>query len=87
VSIVTSRLQRAFRNFCETFPLFVAAVVFVTLAGKQDATSALGAQLFFWGRLFYVPIYASGIMVVRTIAWTVSIIGLVMVMLAGFGVA
>ena len=87
VSTLTGRLQRAFKNFAETFPLFVAAIVFVTLAGRQDAMSALGSQLYFGARLIYVPIYASGITVIRTIVWTVSIIGLVMVLAAGFGLA
>ena len=85
VGIAAARMQRAFKNFCETFPLFLAAVVFVTLAGRQDAVSALGAQLYFGGRLIYVPVYASGITHVRTIVWTVSIIGLLLVMAAGFG--
>jgi uncharacterized MAPEG superfamily protein len=87
VSTVTGRLQRAYKNFAETFPLFLAAVVFVTLAGRQDAMSALGAQLYFGARLIYVPIYASGITVIRTIVWTISIIGLLLVMAAGFGIA
>ena len=85
VSTMTGRLQRAYKNFAETFPLFVAAVVFVTLAGRQDATSALGAQLYFGARLVYVPVYASGVIVLRTIVWAVSIFGLVQILAAGFG--
>ena len=84
VSVIAGRLQRAFKNFLETFPLFAAAVIFVTLAGKQTAITALGAQLYFWGRLFYVPAYASGIILIRTLCWAVSIAGLVMVLAAGF---
>ena len=85
VSTMTGRLQRAYKNFAEIFPLFVAAVVFVTLAGRQDATSALGAQLYFGARLVYVPVYASGVIVLRTIVWAVSIFGLVQILAAGFG--
>jgi uncharacterized MAPEG superfamily protein len=87
VSTLSARLLRAYKNFAETFPLFVAAIVFVTLAGRQDAMSALGAQLYFGARLIYVPIYASGITVIRTLVWTVSVIGLALVMAAGFGIA
>jgi uncharacterized MAPEG superfamily protein len=86
VSLLSARLLRAFKNFQETFALFAAAIIIVTLAGRQDATSALGAQLYFWARLIYVPIYASGITVVRTLVWGVSLAGLVMVLLAGLGV-
>ena len=87
VSTMTGRLQRAYKNFAETFPLFIAAIVFVTLAGRQDTMSALGAQLYFGARLVYVPVYVSGVIVLRTIVWAVSIIGLVLVLCAGFGLA
>ena len=81
------RLVRAFSNFRETFALFAASVLLVVFLHRQDQTSAIGAQLYFWARLFYVPIYALGIQVVRTIVWAISLAGLVMVLLAGFGAA
>ena len=87
VGTMTARMQRAYKNFAETFPLFAAAIIFVTLAGRQDATSALGAQLYFGARLIYIPIYASGVTVIRTLVWAVSIFGLVQVLAAGFGLA
>jgi uncharacterized MAPEG superfamily protein len=80
VSKLAARLGRAFGNFAETFPFFVAAVLAVTLSGKANATSALGASLYFWARLVYVPIYAAGVPVVRTLVWGVSIAGLIMVL-------
>ena len=52
----------------------------VTLSGKANATSALGASLYFWARLVYVPVYAAGVPVVRTLVWGVSIAGLIMVL-------
>jgi uncharacterized MAPEG superfamily protein len=45
----------------------------------------LGAQLYFWARVAYVPVYASGIPFARTAVWTVSIIGLVMVLTGALG--
>jgi uncharacterized MAPEG superfamily protein len=36
------------------------------------------------GRALYVPIYAAGLSLVRTLAWMVSIVGLVMVIAAFF---
>lgn len=82
ITRISARLARAFRNFLETFVFFAAAVLAVTLAGKANATSALGATLYFWARLVYVPVYASGIPLLRTMIWTVSIVGLVMVLSA-----
>jgi uncharacterized MAPEG superfamily protein len=82
VSLLTGRFQRAFGNFRETFVYFAVAVLVVTAMAKSSSMSVLGAQIYFWARLIYVPVYAAGIPVVRTLIWTVSIIGLVMVLLA-----
>ena len=82
VSPLAARMLRAFGNFKETFVFFAVAVLAVTLLGKANANSALGAQIYFWARLVYVPVYAAGIPVVRTLIWGASIAGLVMVLLA-----
>ena len=87
LSKVAGRLARAANNFRETFGLFAVSVILVVLLHRQDNGSALGAQLYFWARVVYVPVYALGIAVVRTVVWTVSIIGIVMVLLAAFGAA
>ncbi|MDB5735974.1 MAG: hypothetical protein JWN16_2611 [Alphaproteobacteria bacterium] len=82
VSTVTGRMLRAFANFKETFVFFAVAVLVVTVLGKHSATSALGAQLYFWARLAYVPVYAAGIPVLRSLIWLVSLAGIVMVLVA-----
>jgi len=82
VTVVTGRLQRAFGNFRETFVYFAVSVLVVTAMAKNSPGSALGAQLYFWARVLYVPVYAAGIPVARTLVWAASIIGLVMVLLA-----
>ena len=82
VTVLTGRLLRAFHNFRETFVYFAVAVIIVTLLNKTNAHTALGAQIYFWARLVYVPVYAAGISYLRTTVWSVSIIGLVMVFLA-----
>ena len=75
------RATRAHRNMLENLVLFTALVLIAHVAGKTNATTALGAQLFFWGRVAYAPIYVIGVPVLRTLAWTVSVIGLVMIFL------
>jgi uncharacterized MAPEG superfamily protein len=82
VGKMTARMVRGFRNFLETFPFFAAAVIIVSLLNKENQTSALGAQFYFWARLAYVPAYAIGVPFLRTAIWTVSIVGLVMVLIA-----
>ena len=77
---VAGRLDRASRNFLETFPFFAAAVLGVLAADAADARTALGAQLYFWSRVVYVPLYAAGIPYLRSVVWAVSIVGLLMVL-------
>lgn len=80
MSKVGGRVERAFRNFLETFVFFTAAVLMANAMGKHTATSALGAQIFFWSRVAYVPAYALGIPYLRTLLWAASLVGIGMVM-------
>jgi len=75
------RAQRAHRNMLENLVLFAALVLIATVAGKTNSTTLLGAQLFFWGRAAYAVIYLAGIPYLRTAAWLVSIVGLVLIFL------
>jgi uncharacterized MAPEG superfamily protein len=75
---VAGRLDRALRNFIETFPLFAAAVVVAHLTDTHDALTEWGARLYFWGRVAYVPLYAAGIPLVRSLVWNVATIGIVL---------
>ena len=75
------RAQRAHRNMLENLVLFAALVLVCVISNKTNATTLLGAQLFFWGRLAYAVIYLAGIVYLRTAAWLVSIIGLVLIFL------
>ena len=49
------------------------------VAGKTNAMTALGAQLFFWARLAYALVYLAGVPWARTGVWLVSIIGLILI--------
>jgi uncharacterized MAPEG superfamily protein len=75
------RAHRAHRNMLENLVLFAALVLVAQVAGKTDAMTALGAQLFFWGRLAYAVVYLAGIPWLRTGVWFVSVIGMVMIFL------
>jgi uncharacterized MAPEG superfamily protein len=75
-----ARLERAFRNFLETFVFFAAAVLMAQSLGKHTPTMALGAQIYFWARVAYVPVYAFGVPFLRTLIWAASLIGIGMVM-------
>lgn len=73
------RAQRAHRNMLENLVLFATLVLVAQIAGRANATTALGAQLFFWARVAYVPVYLIGIPFVRTGVWGVSVVGLVLI--------
>lgn len=68
----------------ETFPFFAAAVLAVVLTQRASPETALGAQVYFWARLAYVPLYAAGVPYARTLVWAASIWGLLQVLWALF---
>jgi len=73
------RAQRAHHNMLESLVLFTALVLIAVVSGKTNATTLLGAQLFFWARLVYAFAYVAGIPWLRTLVWLVSVIGLVLI--------
>lgn len=81
---LTGRLMRAQANLFETLPIFAAAVIMAHIAGKDGALTALGAHLYFFGRLIYLPLYAFGVPYIRSLVWLVAAAGLVMVIVALF---
>jgi uncharacterized MAPEG superfamily protein len=81
---MAGRFDRASRNFLETFVFFAAAVLALALMHKGDDHTALGAQIWFWARVAYLPAYAIGVPFLRTAIWTVSMVGLVMLLTAMF---
>ena len=81
---IAGRLMRAQVNLFETLPIFAAAVIMAHIAGKDSALTALGAHLYFFGRLIYLPLYAFGVPYIRSLVWLAAAAGLVMVLVALF---
>ncbi len=81
LSPLTGRLLRAQSNFFETFPLFAASILMVVLTDSLSVYSYWGAVLYLGARTIYLPLYAFGISVIRSLIWLVSIGGLLMVLL------
>jgi uncharacterized MAPEG superfamily protein len=81
LQIVAGRLQRALHNFLETFPLFAVAVLIADATNRHGWLAVWGAQIYFYARVLYLPIYAAGLPVIRTVAWSVATLGIVMVLL------
>lgn len=75
------RAARAHRNMLESLVLFAALVLVAVAAGKANATTLLGAQIFFWARVAYAAVYLAGIPWLRTGVWFVSVVGLALIFL------
>lgn len=79
---VAGRLERAFANFRETFPFFVALVLIDYLGGRLGELTSQGALVYVAARAVYIPLYAFGVPYVRSLAWVASMAGILMLLAA-----
>ena len=77
-----ARTERAAKNMLENMVLFTALVVVANAGGVTSPDVELGARIFFWARIVYIPIYMIGIPVARTAVWAISIVGMGMMVAA-----
>jgi len=69
------RCQRAHMNLVENLAPFAVLVLVAHVLNATNEITALGAQLFFWGRVVQSVVHIAGIPWLRTIAFTVGWIG------------
>ena len=74
------RAERTARNTLEASIFFVPLALVAHAAGL-DTEVLLGAQIAFWARLAYVPIYIAGIKVVRSLVWMVGVVGYILMVI------
>ncbi len=70
------RTDCASKNMLENLVLFTALALVATIGGVTDPHVELGARIFYWARLVYIPIYMIGVPVARTAVWGISVIGM-----------
>jgi uncharacterized MAPEG superfamily protein len=75
------RAERAHRNMLENLVLFAILVLAARALNVANSWTVLGAQLFFWGRVVHAALYIAGIPWLRTAAWLVSVLGLLLLFL------
>jgi uncharacterized MAPEG superfamily protein len=73
------RAKRNVLNHIENLAVFAPLILIAVLAQRLGPWTVLGAQLFFWARLVHGVVYLTGLPWIRTIAYAVSLVGILMV--------
>jgi len=79
---VAGRLERAAINFIETFPFFAAAVLIASSIGRHNALTYWGVVIFLSTGVLYLPLYAFGVPLFRSIVWNVAALGIALLLIA-----
>ena len=80
--VLAGRAERASANFRETYPAFLALCLSLALLGDASGLGMKGALLWFAARIVYLPLYLTGVPVVRSLVWAVSLAGLALMFAA-----
>ena len=79
------RSRRAHANMVENLAAFASLVLIAHVAGVANEMTALGAALFFWGKLVHTAVFILGIPYARTLAFFVAWIGMLVIFLQLIG--
>ena len=82
---LAGRAQRTFNNFKESYPVFIALTLALALSGRGGGLADTGAWLWFGARIVYIPLYLAGVPYLRSLAFGVSAIGLVIMLVRLLG--
>ena len=78
---MAGRAERALKNIQETYPVFIALALGLAVTDRTGGLGAIGAWIWFGARIAYIPRYLFGIKYVRSLCWTVSILGLLLMLI------
>ncbi|MBV8684167.1 MAG: MAPEG family protein [Caulobacteraceae bacterium] len=81
---IAGRIARNFRNYMETFPFFVAAVVISETTGVHNDLTRWGSIAYLGGRVAFTALYIWGIPLARSLVWNVAAFGMLAVLAAPF---
>ena len=73
------RTQRAHYNLVENLAAFASLVLVAHVMGAANSLTAMGAALFFWSRLVQAAAHILRIPWIRTLAFVVGWVGMVMI--------
>ena len=75
-NVLVGRTKRANQNMLEALGMFVPLALVSLHTSTFEAT--LGAVVFFWSRVAFVPLYLFGVPWLRTLVWFAGVAGLLM---------
>lgn len=76
-NLVHGRTKRASANFQENLPVFLAlALLSMIIIDADQAYAMTGAKIFVLSRVAYIPAYMSGVPLLSSSIYTVSLAGL-----------
>ena len=78
------RAVRAHNNLTENLAGFAILVLVAQVAGKANGSTALGAEMFFFGRVAHLVVYTAGWVYVRTAVFVVAVAGEILILLQLF---
>ncbi len=79
---IAGRLERASRNFMETFPFFAVAILLCATAGRHNWATVLGADAYLAARIVYLPLYGFGVPGLRTLVWLIATLAIILLLVA-----
>ncbi len=79
---IPGRLKRALDNHFEGLVLFTVAVAVVVLGDASSPLTEKCAWAYLWARVLYVPAYAWGVFLVRSLIWTAGFIATAIMLIA-----
>jgi uncharacterized MAPEG superfamily protein len=81
-SIWQARTKRLVDNHREGLMLFAPLVLIAAHQQVSNEMTVLGAELFFASRVAHAIIYMAGVPWVRAVAWSIGIVGTILIFLA-----
>jgi uncharacterized MAPEG superfamily protein len=83
-SALAGRAERASNNFRETYPAFVGLILALAFYGDAAGWGLIGGWIWFLCRIGYIPLYLAGIPYIRSLVWTGSLLGLLLMVVGVF---
>ena len=81
---IPGRISRNFRNYMETYPFFVAAIVITGFVGVHDELTKWGSIAYLGGRIVYTLLYVAGVPLIRSLFWNIAAFGMLAILTAPF---